>query len=312
MDYSMNLTGRSACDEHARAFVARWSASAGGELGNFQMFYTELADVLGLPHPDPSVGGTGDYVFERAVTFPDGRRGRADLFKAGCAVVEAKCFGSVTGTVSKHTEARGQRRLVAGRGSPAWERGMLAAARQGVRYARALAPYALAPPFVIALDIGFAFDLHHDASGTGRGYARYSAARRILVADLVRKDVRETLRLVLTDPYALTPGGRRRAGGRGCLDRPALTFQHPLTLGRLYPAGAGGVVLMGDPPSWPALLAEQACAVRRVVTEVMAPVTVADVVSAFEGAGPAAVTAVLDALAALGLVRTVEGGCYAA
>ena len=203
MTYTTTLAGRAACDEHARAFVSRWSAQAGGELGNFALFYIELAEVLGLPRPEPNVGGAGDYVFEKLVTYPDGSRGRADLFKSGCCVIEAKCFGRAPSNGHTHATRTGRRRLSVRRGTPAWERAMRAAARQGARYARALAAFGSAPPFVVAADIGFSFDLYYNPSGTGRAYVPYPGSRRLLVADLVRADVRETLRLVLSDPSSL-------------------------------------------------------------------------------------------------------------
>ena len=50
-------------DEAALAFIARWTDSAGAERANFQPFYQELCVLLGVPPPDPSVAGGGDYVF---------------------------------------------------------------------------------------------------------------------------------------------------------------------------------------------------------------------------------------------------------
>ena len=51
-------------------FVARWKNSGASERANYQLFLSELCDVLGVPRPDPA--GADDernaYVFERAVT----------------------------------------------------------------------------------------------------------------------------------------------------------------------------------------------------------------------------------------------------
>ena len=62
------------------AFIARWAAAAGTERANYQLFVTELCDLLGVPKPDPARIETRDnaYVFERRVEFAhgDGTRGR--------------------------------------------------------------------------------------------------------------------------------------------------------------------------------------------------------------------------------------------
>jgi hypothetical protein len=56
----------------------------------------ELCDVIGVAHPDPAGASHefNDYVFERHVERqqPDGttERGRIDLYKRGCFILEAK------------------------------------------------------------------------------------------------------------------------------------------------------------------------------------------------------------------------------
>jgi hypothetical protein len=51
------------------AFVARWAASGAAERANYQLFLSELCELLGLPHPEPATPDTARnaYVFERAV-----------------------------------------------------------------------------------------------------------------------------------------------------------------------------------------------------------------------------------------------------
>ena len=39
------------------AFIARWRAAGAAERANYQLFLTELCDVLGVPRPDPSQPG---------------------------------------------------------------------------------------------------------------------------------------------------------------------------------------------------------------------------------------------------------------
>jgi hypothetical protein len=65
------------------AFITRWQKSGASERANYQLFLSELCDLLGVPRPDPTTpdDAANAYVFERAVTFhhgdgtklPDGR-----------------------------------------------------------------------------------------------------------------------------------------------------------------------------------------------------------------------------------------------
>ncbi len=78
-------------------FIARWTANEGGqERANYALFLSELADVLGVPRPDPANASTenNDYVLERAVKEPNGdgtfSHRRIDLYKRGSFVLEAK------------------------------------------------------------------------------------------------------------------------------------------------------------------------------------------------------------------------------
>ena len=84
-------------DEAIERFIGRWRNNEGGaERANFPLFLTELCALLDLPQPDPAdaTHERNDYVFERAVTFPDeagrSRHGRIDLYRRGCFVLEAK------------------------------------------------------------------------------------------------------------------------------------------------------------------------------------------------------------------------------
>lgn len=78
------------------ALIARWRPSGGQESANYQLFLTELCDVLDVPHPDPAIEETREnaYVFERRVVFDNGDGTRAsgwiDLYKRGCFALEAK------------------------------------------------------------------------------------------------------------------------------------------------------------------------------------------------------------------------------
>ena len=80
-------------------FIARWQRAGGSERANYQLFLTELCEVLGLPRPDPAGDDTRDnaYVFERRVVIrqPDGsaNNGFIDLYRRSGFVCEAKQTG---------------------------------------------------------------------------------------------------------------------------------------------------------------------------------------------------------------------------
>ncbi|MEE4297689.1 MAG: type IIL restriction-modification enzyme MmeI, partial [Wenzhouxiangella sp.] len=78
------------------AFIERWQHARGKERANYQLFLTELCQLLNLPGPEPAGDSDEDdsYVFERRVDVqhPDGTttRGYIDLYKRGHFVLEAK------------------------------------------------------------------------------------------------------------------------------------------------------------------------------------------------------------------------------
>ena len=81
----------------AAAFIARWTAREGGaERANYQMFLSELCELIGVQRPDVAGAETGqnDYVFERAVKTRESdsvaSSKRIDLYKKGCFILEAK------------------------------------------------------------------------------------------------------------------------------------------------------------------------------------------------------------------------------
>jgi hypothetical protein len=78
----------------AKAFIARWAAASPSERANSQPFLCELCDMLGVAKPEPT-RETG-YAFEYDVMEhnPDGSttKGRIDLYKRECFVLESKQF----------------------------------------------------------------------------------------------------------------------------------------------------------------------------------------------------------------------------
>jgi hypothetical protein len=52
------------------SFITRWKTSGASERSNYQLFLTELCEVLGVEKPQPASDATSQngYVFERAVS----------------------------------------------------------------------------------------------------------------------------------------------------------------------------------------------------------------------------------------------------
>jgi hypothetical protein len=73
-------------------FVTRWHASGAAERANYQLFLSELCDLLEVPRPNPATPDEADnaYVFEKGVPLPHGATERIDLYRRGCFVLEAK------------------------------------------------------------------------------------------------------------------------------------------------------------------------------------------------------------------------------
>lgn len=195
-----------------KEFVARWEKSGGAELANSQTFLNELCDVLGVPHPDPTQtdAAANRYVFEKAVEFNNGdgtvSKGRVDLFRAGCFVLESK-QGSERKAEALATITKTAQKLAgtASRDTAAWDRAMQAARRQAQRYAAAIPDEW--PPFLVVVDVGYCFDLYADFTGTGKNYVPFPDPRsfRIPLDGLCDQDTRGQLKLLWTDPHALDP-----------------------------------------------------------------------------------------------------------
>ena len=49
-----------AVSQKAAAFIAKWRKASGSERANYQLFITELCDLLGVDKPDPSSEDTHD------------------------------------------------------------------------------------------------------------------------------------------------------------------------------------------------------------------------------------------------------------
>lgn len=192
------------------AFIEKWAGSGGGETANFQSFANELCDVLDVPHPEPTVqdDDKNTYVFEKAVRIDNGdgtvATKRADLFKQGCFVCEAKQGSDGTDQGEMFGSGGPQKKGTAVRGTGGWDKAMVRAKNQADRYARFLGW----PPFLIVVDVGHVIELFADFSGTGQnGYTpfRDSRSHRIRMDDLRDAKIRKDLAAVFTDPHSIDP-----------------------------------------------------------------------------------------------------------
>jgi hypothetical protein len=183
-------------NSNAQTFIDRWKRSGAAERANYQLFLSELCDLLGVSGPEPTTPNDSEnaYVFERSVTFhhSDGSTstGRIDLYKRGCFVLEAK-----QGVEKREQEAalseaskaktKSTKKGTAQRGSGAWDEAMLKARGQAEQYARAL-------------------------PASEGAYVPYPDPRsyRILIDRLDDPEVRKNLALAWTDPKALDPSRR--------------------------------------------------------------------------------------------------------
>ncbi|MEN8165227.1 MAG: type IIL restriction-modification enzyme MmeI, partial [Acidobacteriota bacterium] len=190
-------------------FVHRWEQSGAAERANYQLFLSELCDLLDVDHPEPATPDSSQnaYVFERAVTFHHGdgssSTGRIDLYKRGCFVLEAK-QGTETPSGDQaeplSQAAREQKRKlskgIGRRGTQTWDDAMVRARGQAEQYARALPNEEGRPPFLVVVDVGHSIELFSEFSCTGGAYVPFPApgSHRILLRDLVRGDVVDRLR----------------------------------------------------------------------------------------------------------------------
>jgi hypothetical protein len=211
------VTANTASQPDITSFIERWASSAAAERANYQIFLTELCDVLNVPRPEPTKNNEDEnaYVFEKAVIFQHGdgstSTGRIDLYKRGCFVLEAKQGSDQNNqTQSERVPRKRARRGTAVRGTQSWDQAMMAARGQAEQYARALPASEGRPPFLIVVDVGHSIALYSEFSRTGGAYVPFpdSTRFRIPLSDLEKEEVHELLRTVWTDPPSLDPTQR--------------------------------------------------------------------------------------------------------
>ncbi|WP_420408196.1 class I SAM-dependent DNA methyltransferase [Hoeflea sp.] len=227
------------------AFITRWTAREGGaERANYQMFLSELCDVLGVERPEPAGAerALNDYVFERAVRTRASNdiasSKRIDLYRKGSFILEAKqsrlpgarnelpgqtsLFGDEPETLGKRSVARG------------WDVMMQNARRQAEQYVFLLDADHPAPPFIITCDVGHAFEIFADFTGTGRAYSQFPDRKgfRIYLEDLRKPEIRDRLATIWNDPLSLDPAREsarvtREIARRLAAVSKALEAKHP-------------------------------------------------------------------------------------
>jgi hypothetical protein len=205
-------------------FVAYWSAAELSERSNSQSFLLELCDVLEVPRPDNHARDGYCFEFQVAEKLPDGttKDGRIDLYKRGCFVLESKQYDNAKPDPSQlELAAENIRRLAEAklyhprkkksaaprRDTSRWDEAMIEALGQAQRYARALPDSDPNPPFLLVVDVGHVIELRADFAQTGRAWQQFPdpLTYRIRLEQLRDAEIRERLRLIWTDPFALDP-----------------------------------------------------------------------------------------------------------
>jgi len=216
----------------ANLFIARWKASGASERANYQLFLTELCELLCVEKPRPATDKVHEasYNFERPVEFNDGEgkitTNFIDLYKQHCFVLEAK-QGSDKAIITE-AELLGAGRIktktgTATRDTRNWEREMKKAKEQALRYARSLPSSEGWPPFLVVVDVGFCIDLYSDFARQGKTYVPFPDPinYRIPLADLGKPEVQQQLRLLFTNPVELDPAKRAAKVTRELAERLA-------------------------------------------------------------------------------------------
>ncbi|WP_442482733.1 type IIL restriction-modification enzyme MmeI [Aeoliella sp. SH292] len=149
----------------AQSFITRWKSSGGAERANYQMFLTELCDLLAVQRPDPASDDNAQnaYVFERSVPL-DNRDGTTttgfiDLYRRQHFVCETKQGVERDDQQQPLSEAELERRKRSRtghgtRGTKTFDDAMRKANAQAGNYARSLPPDEGRPPFLVVVDVG--------------------------------------------------------------------------------------------------------------------------------------------------------------
>lgn len=173
-------------------FINRWEGSSGNERANYQLFFAEMSDALGVDRPfDKGRIPNDPYCFDKDVKIfhPSGKvtPGFIDFHKAEHFLIEAKQGG----TTGKKGTAK--------RGTNTYLREMEKAFVQAVAYTRSLSSK---PPFLLTCDIGDHFELWMGFSGD---YGGYGARRDIGLTELRKADVFDLFVDIFSNPQQRNP-----------------------------------------------------------------------------------------------------------
>ncbi len=173
-------------------FITRWAGSSGNERANYQLFFAEMCDALGVDRPmDKGRIPNDPYCFDKDVKIfhPSGKvtPGFVDFYKAEHFLIEAKQGG----TTSKKGTAK--------RGTNTYLREMEKAFVQAIAYTRSLSSK---PPFLLTCDIGDHFELWMGFSGD---YGGYGARREIALTELEKADVFDLFVDIFSNPQQRNP-----------------------------------------------------------------------------------------------------------
>ena len=218
-----------ATPEQITAFITRWETSGAAERANYQMFLSELCDIIGVPRPDPTSPDPAKnlYVFDRAITRThlDGSSttNYIDLYKARHFVAETKQGLSAHVASEELAKPTATKTGHGKRGTPAFDKALERAYHQARGYITALPAEEGRPPFLIVCDVGHTIDLYAEFTGTGGQYERFPdpVSHRITLPDLHRQEIRDRLRTVWLDPHSLDPSKFAAKVTRDIADRLA-------------------------------------------------------------------------------------------
>lgn len=179
--------------QRVEAFLGKWLGSEGNERANYQGFFLDLCEVLGVDKPAPK-GSEADspYCFDKDIRFFSSKKTApttrfADFYKADCFLIEAK-QGS-----EKSSKGHGKR------GTKVYRDVMQKAFNQARSYTGMLTTR---PPFLMTCDIGSHFEIWEGFSGE---YGSYGARERVNLKNLAEAAVFDRFVKIFTDPQALNP-----------------------------------------------------------------------------------------------------------
>lgn len=177
--------------QRVQQFLKTWKGSQGNERANYQGFFLDLCDALGVDRPPPKGNIPGDpYAFDKDIRVirKDGfSTNYADFYKDGHFLIEAKQGGSAS---NKGT---------AKRGTKTYDTAMEKAFYQALSYTPFLANK---PPFVMTCDIGSHFEVWMSFSGN---YGGYGARETMPLDQLLNEKVFDRFVAIFSDPQSLNP-----------------------------------------------------------------------------------------------------------